>query len=584
MKTIRKPDQAELLTPSDGVLHTRFIRKIEQDWPGVMRRILLELMPADELGKGLCESWGRPTKELYSMAGLIFLAESFGWTHEQAADNYACDMRVHYALNLGHFNQYLCERTYEERLKSFRESALAQQVFDAVTVRLVEELNLQIKKQRLDSTHIFSNMAHFGRTKLMSETVQRFLHGLMRLDSKYAQLLCPEVRERYAQSDAQLFGLGSNRKGAETLKQLRQQIAHDMRVLIEQFDGEPSVVQLPSYQALKRVFSEQCVVTDTVVDVVKKASSRCMQNPSDPDATYDGHKGEGYQAQIAETFGEENDVNLITAVIPETAADQDPDAVVPVVEQLEQRALKPETLVADTAYGSDENVMAAQEHDVTLVAPVKGRKEKRGDDADADDPLHALDFTRDEATQEITLCPEGQVPLVAGSDDERHCAIFDVKQCRLCSKYTCCPVGKSKTGDRVDYTDKDIRLEQRRRHEQTKEFKDLYRCRAGIEGTMSALKRGLKLGRLPVRGKRAVDTAIYLKAAAYNMKQAVKGFRKRAKEQKKQLEQAILAYKRGYSAIEPLLQWETYDRYKTKGDAVCYYGFGYNVERRLFAL
>lgn len=57
-----------------------------------------------------------------------------------------------------------------------------------------------------------------------------------------------------------------------------------------------------------------------------------------------------------------------------------------------------------------------------------------------------------------------------------------------------------------------------------------------------------------------------------------------AKEQKKQLEQAILAYKQGYSAIEALLQWETDDRYKTKEDAVWYYGFGYNVERRLFAL
>jgi len=38
------------------------------------------------------------------------------------------------------------------------------------------------------------------------------------------------------------------------------------------------------------------------------------QNPSDPDATRDGHRGPGYQAQIAETCSEENEVQLAAAV------------------------------------------------------------------------------------------------------------------------------------------------------------------------------------------------------------------------------------------------------------------------------
>ena len=39
-------------------------------------------------------------------------------------------------------------------------------------------------------------------------------------------------------------------------------------------------------------------------------AGRCLLflNPSDPDATYDGHKGNGYQVQLAETCGEDNDV------------------------------------------------------------------------------------------------------------------------------------------------------------------------------------------------------------------------------------------------------------------------------------
>ena len=44
-----------------------------------------------------------------------------------------------------------------------------------------------------------------------------------------------------------------------------------------------------------------------------------IQNSSDSDATYDGHKGTGYQAQISETCGDTNDVQLITGVAVEPA-------------------------------------------------------------------------------------------------------------------------------------------------------------------------------------------------------------------------------------------------------------------------
>ena len=44
-----------------------------------------------------------------------------------------------------------------------------------------------------------------------------------------------------------------------------------------------------------------------------------MQNPSDPGATYDGYKGPGYQARLTVTCDEENEAQLITAVLPQTA-------------------------------------------------------------------------------------------------------------------------------------------------------------------------------------------------------------------------------------------------------------------------
>lgn len=550
MRTIEAPGAPELFDKFAGALHPRLVAKLESSWEGMMRRVLLQLMPAKELGKKMSDKWGRPSKELYSMAGLIFLAESFDWTHEEAARRYSCDAGVQYALNLPHYNQYVCERTYENRLRDFRQSDLAQRVFDEVTSCLISELDIEIKKQRLDSTHVFSDMAQFGRTKLLAATTRRFLGKLERSFPQHYGALSSELVQRYKKSDAQLFGMGRSRLTGEQLGLLRSQIACDMHQLITHFENDKAIVALRGYAALVRVFTEQCELVGGTPTLVPKVGSRCMQNPSDPDASYDGHKGPGYQAQIAESFGEENEVNLITAVIPETAADQDADAVIAVVEQLEQRGLKPDILVADTAYGSDENVQAAKEHEVILVAPVAGAHKKKSADEAGAPPMDVLDFARDEQTSEVIQCPMGNKPLATGSDDAgRHSAIFDKKQCMQCPRQQQCPTASSKTKDRIDYSDKEVRLGERRRHEQTKEFRDVYRCRAGIEGTMSALKRGLGFGRLSVRGISAVATAIYLKAAAYNMKQAVRALKKKGLCPKNTLAAAMSVLQYAYERL-----------------------------------
>ena len=63
---------------------------------------------------------------------------------------------------------------------------------------------------------------------------------------------------------------------------------------------------------MERIFCEQCEVQEEKVVVKDKTGSTVMQNPSDPDATYDGHKGPGYQAQLSETCSPENETQLIT--------------------------------------------------------------------------------------------------------------------------------------------------------------------------------------------------------------------------------------------------------------------------------
>ncbi len=53
---------------------------------------------------------------------------------------------------------------------------LAGQILHRVTAKLVELLELDFSKQRLDSTHIKSNMVKFGRVKFMATASRGFLN------------------------------------------------------------------------------------------------------------------------------------------------------------------------------------------------------------------------------------------------------------------------------------------------------------------------------------------------------------------------------------------------------------------------
>src|SRR3954451_22102672 len=147
------PRQNRLFDPFDGVIPPVGRRIIADGWQGVFRHVLLEVMPVAELGAHFSDSLGAPTKELYSMAGLVFLADFFDWNAHDAIEAYIFRSDVQYALNLEPGVE-VSTRTVERYQKTFRDNALAARVFDDVTTRLVTALDLDVSRQRLDSTHV----------------------------------------------------------------------------------------------------------------------------------------------------------------------------------------------------------------------------------------------------------------------------------------------------------------------------------------------------------------------------------------------------------------------------------------------
>ena len=518
MRILVNPRQTRLFDPFDSVLSPKARQRLLDSWPGVFRYVLLELMPAGALAKHFAPATGRPSKELYSIAGLIFLAEYFDWTKDQAVNAYCYHMDVQYALNLEPVANDLAIRTLERNIARFEDDNLAQNLMADVTVRLVELLEIKVDTQRLDSTHIFSDMASFGRTRLMGVAIKRFLTQVNRSEPADYETLPENLRQRYAPGVNQLFA--DVAKDTDSRRLLRQQVAEDMYTLLKHFADHPDHSTKNTYKALERIFYEQCDVQEEKVVVKAKTGGSVMQNPSDPDATYDGHKGPGYQVQLSETCNPENEVQLITCAIPQTAAEPDSEAVEPVLDDLEQTSLLPKQLLGDTHYCSDENVQKAEQRGVELVGPVSG-SDKTKEDA-LYERLTIDDFDIDEQTEEVKCCPAGCTPDSSVHDEqtEKTTTVMPESVCSQCDFYGQCPVEKRNGQYRLEHTAKQRRLAARRREQETEVFRERYKIRGGIEGTNSGLKRTTGLGQLRVRGQPAVYHAIYLKVAGWNMRRA----------------------------------------------------------------
>ena len=184
MQRIVNPKQTRLFDPFDNVLTVKTRKRLLDGWAGVFRHIILELMPVETISGHFDPVMGRPTKELYSMAGLLLIKEFMDWTKDEALDAYSFRMDLHYALNLEPVTHDLSMRTLERYIDLFEKDELARTIMSKITVKLVDLLEINIDKQRLDSTHVFSNMASFGRTRLMGVAVKRFLTQLKRHDQR----------------------------------------------------------------------------------------------------------------------------------------------------------------------------------------------------------------------------------------------------------------------------------------------------------------------------------------------------------------------------------------------------------------
>jgi IS5 family transposase len=506
---------------------------LESSWAHLFREEILHNLPVHKLFRFYDEFKGRKTKELYAMLGLVIIQQMEDCTDKDAVDNFALNIKWQYALNItdeSDVASYVSPKTLWNLRDIVARNGLQDALFENVTDALKKLFALDPSKQRLDSVHIFSNMAHLGRVRLFVRTIRTFLTNLKRHHASEHDAL-GDIVFRYDKKSDGAFAV----KPTESAKKLVE-LGDDCFYLVERFKEDAAAAKMDSYKHLVRMFTEQCLVENddngarVVIKANKDVPSGSLQNPSDPEAGYCGHKGKGYQMQVMETYSEDkSQPNLISHIKVEAANESDSNALLPAIEDAAKRGLAPTELLADTLYGSDDNVEKAKDLRITVIAPVMGAKEN---------VIALADFTFDD-TDLIIACPLKQAPIKTKIGERSGAKVyFDKALCDNCPRQSECSVKRDKKSCTISYDAKSLRLSRRRQREKEEAFTEKYRYRSGIEGTMSDLDRITGLKRLRVRGMPQVRLAATLKATGLNIHRAT-AFKNRQKKQKEAEKMAV---------------------------------------------
>ena len=501
--------------------------RLESSWAHLFRcEALPILLRKEDDFKMLYGVTGRPNFSVARLLGLCLLQEWNDFGDQEALDTFSFDIRWRYALDVDDEEDYLSRRSLVEFRRRLvakdPEMTLVRTVFDNIRDSAIRSLGLSTSNQRLDSTHIISNIRLRGRLALFSNTLSLFLKSL---DKDRFSRVPTAIQEWHAREPEGWFGLGPAEQKVK-LEELAQYL-YELIVIFEKDElGEP-------YRLLTRLFSEQCECSSeepSKVQVKKKTEGATLQSPYDPDASC-GHKGPGYSLHIAETCNNTEKPEIITDYEVHGAARSDMGKALSVIERLDAAGCKPDTLFADGGYPSVPSALKVKEQDIEFVAPVNRSR--------LPDEVVGRDQFQFDPEGLVTQCPLGHSPIdhriLANNTTRRSLhAIFDGNTCRSCTMLDQCPVrapnhrtkgcqARATTGDfRLEITP-EIRL---RDHmyalQQTTEWKDRYTIRAGIEATNSELKRAHGIGRLRVRRIAKVCFAVACKVIACNIKRWAK--------------------------------------------------------------
>jgi transposase len=476
---------------------------------------------------------GKPGISPGQLAMVTVLQFAENLTDRQAADAVRGRIDWRYCLGLA-----LTDPGFDfSVLSQFRTRLVAHDLqgmaFEMLLDRLVElGLVTARGRQRTDATHVVAAVRDLNRLEMVGETLRAALEALAAAAPRWlAGHLDAEMIERYGaridewrlpkdQAGRQKRAVQTGRDGYRLLTAVADRRAPDR------------LSEIPAVDVLRQVWIQQYTVGESGPGVIWRDADRHglppgrtrIVSPYDTDARYSEKRRrswEGYKVHVSETCDNTpaddgvtdpaQPPNLITNVVTTHAAVADSAMTMPIHTMLADRDLLPAEHLMDAGYPSTANLPALRtEHQVRLIAAMRGDSSRHAREGS---PYARDTFTID-FDQRPAICPQGHRSATwnpARHDGQDVIVVsFGLGACIICPARTECTRSQQRRRQltlrprHLHEALRDARAEQ-----QTDAWKQTYRARAGIEGTIhqATTVTGIRQARYTGLGKVTLEHA-----------------------------------------------------------------------------
>ena len=493
-----KENHSQQMSISDCIfgLTEREKKALEKSWAKVFAD---EIFPAiDE--KRFAVLYGaknsRPNTPVNVIIGALIIKELFDYSDDELVENLMLDLHLQYALHTTSFEeQPLSDKT----LSRFRKRCYDYEALYGVDLyhecvkdlsqKLSKLMNINGRIRRMDSMMIEANIRKLSRAELLYTCLANLAKVINKLDPNFL----PDELKHY--TDPNDFNQVMYHQRSTEIEDRLEIIINDIDKLLplcsETYD------YLQEYELLVRCISEQTIIEEKKRRLKTKEdggfSSKCLHNPSDPDATYRHKAGKGYVGYVANI--EESvsaDGSIVTDYQYEENTYSDSEFLKDNIRQ-QDKSDAPVTLVTDGAFYSHDNANLASEKNIKLVPTALCSKSIK--------EIYA-DFELDDEGTKVLKCPAGHAPKSCTTTNEGGTlkVSFPISCCRDCPYRNQCKPRMYKKVAKLTISKIGCERAKCQREMNTEAYNAYIRFRNGVETIPSNLRRNFHLDRLP-RGK-----------------------------------------------------------------------------------
>jgi transposase len=489
----------------------------------------------DEAFADLFPTHGQPALAAWRLALVTLFQFLEGLTDRQAADAVRDRLAWKYALSLD-----LCDPGFDHTvLSEFRSRLVAgnaeQRLLDLLLERCREGGWLKARgRQRTDSTHILAKIRALNRVLCVAQTMVYVLNVLSEVAPEWVRAYVPaEWVERYGER------LEHERlpKEEEERKHYANQVGTDGWTLLHALDAASTadwMKTLPAIETLRTIWEQQFEPLDQGGQWRQEPAlpaAQLINSPYDKDARYGKKRTTlwvGYKVHFTQTCDEEAP-QLITHVETTQAPISDEGVLSVIHTGLAEKKLLPRHHLVDAGYVTSANLVRSQSgYSVDLVGPTLKTHWYQ-----AETGYDLTHFGIDWEAETVT-CPQGRTSSSWTPVQDAGKSLIKVKfsqsDCKVCPAQACC-TGTTRRTLTLHPREQMLALLAARKREETDEFKDTYRHRAGIEGTHSQGVRAMGLRRSRYIGLPKTHLGHVAVAAAVNVIQLMSWLRGEAPEQ-----------------------------------------------------